>query len=263
VYVPGSPTLVLAHGWGVGPFVWDRLARLLAGRWRSVPIAVPGLGFSQDATPGPSWTLAAAIDDLARYVAEEGPGPVIVIGSSVSGSAAIALASRPPGNLAAVIAIGAAARFLRADDYPMGMTFEEATGLVEAIRTDPVGMFSQVGPTAFWNDDDAEAAARTGTEILSEVRACGTPERIADSYEETLSTDIRSVLGEVSVPTLLIHGARDGIAPPAAGEFLAQRIPGSRLQVVPGAGHLPHATSSESTARAVATFIDELWGSRG
>ena len=263
MYVPGSPTLVLAHGWGVGPFVWGRLARLLAGRWRNVPIAVPGLGFSQDATPGPSWTLAAAIDDLARNVAEEGLGPVIVIGSSVSGSAAIALASRPPGNLAAIIAIGAAARFVRADDYPMGMTFEEATGLVEAIRTDPVGMFSQVGPTAFWNDDDAEAAARTGTEILSEVRACGTPNRIADSYEETLSTDIRSVLGEVSVPTLLIHGARDGIAPPAAGEFLAQRIPGSRLQVVPGAGHLPHATSSESTARAVATFIDELWGSRG
>jgi pimeloyl-ACP methyl ester carboxylesterase len=41
-------------------------------------------------------------------------------------------------------------------------------------------------------------------------------------------------------PTLLIHGARDGIIPLAQSEALAARIPGATLRVLPDAAHAPH-----------------------
>jgi 3-oxoadipate enol-lactonase len=40
------------------------------------------------------------------------------------------------------------------------------------------------------------------------------------------------------VPTLVVHGTADAVVDPRNGELLAERIPGARLQLVPGCGHL-------------------------
>lgn len=51
----------------------------------------------------------------------------------------------------------------------------------------------------------------------------------------------------ITVPTLLLHGDRDGICPPSHGRWLASRIPGAELRLMPGDGHislLDHAQSA-------------------
>lgn len=50
-------------------------------------------------------------------------------------------------------------------------------------------------------------------------------------------TDLTPRLSEVRAPTLLILGDRDPISPVAVGEYLLQRLPAARLEVVPGASH--------------------------
>jgi pimeloyl-ACP methyl ester carboxylesterase len=53
------------------------------------------------------------------------------------------------------------------------------------------------------------------------------------------------------LPTLLIHGEKDAFVSLEAMEHLAARIPGSRLAVIPGAGHLPAMIQPERVASLI------------
>ena len=58
------------------------------------------------------------------------------------------------------------------------------------------------------------------------------------------------------VPTLLVAGERDDIAPLAAQRELATRFPDARLVVLPGTGHLAHYEAPAAVAAAIAEFTD-------
>ena len=59
----------------------------------------------------------------------------------------------------------------------------------------------------------------------------------------------------VRVPTLIVWGREDRLLPVSDGERLRARIPGSRLVVLPDAGHLPQREQPEAFSRAVAQFL--------
>jgi len=64
--------------------------------------------------------------------------------------------------------------------------------------------------------------------------------------------DVRARLSELEgIPTLVLHGAADALVPPAAGRYLAERIPGARLRPIPGAGHVMTTDAEEEVAGAI------------
>ena len=50
--------------------------------------------------------------------------------------------------------------------------------------------------------------------------------------------DSVELLGHISVPTLVVVGEEDGLTPPEVAREMAGRIPGAKLEILPGAGHL-------------------------
>jgi proline iminopeptidase len=52
--------------------------------------------------------------------------------------------------------------------------------------------------------------------------------------------DYREQLPSVTAKTLVIVGEKDWICPPKQSRYIASRIPGSRLEVIPGANHSVH-----------------------
>ena len=255
---PAGIHLVFAHGWGVDESTWAPLIRSLGGSYSISNEPVPGLAVSTHGSLNTPWSIDLARVELARRVSVVSKGLVVLIGSSASGCAALAAAEAAPRRLAGTIAIGAAARFLRSNDYDMGMTNEAAEALVGAIRVDPVKLIGALGPAALWNDTNREASARVGDGILATLATCSAVDRLADRYEETLRVDIRCFLPGIKIPVLLLHGELDSLAPPSAGKYLAARIQGGRLAVMPGAGHLPHATSPDHVAAVIRTFVEQF-----
>jgi len=63
-------------------------------------------------------------------------------------------------------------------------------------------------------------------------------------------------LHRIDVPTLLVWGAEDGLVPPAFGEAYRALIPGSRLVVIPQAGHAPFDEQKAAFLAAFRDFID-------
>jgi pimeloyl-ACP methyl ester carboxylesterase len=65
-------------------------------------------------------------------------------------------------------------------------------------------------------------------------------------------------LGEIEVPALCIVGARDEMTPPRYSEYMAARIPGGRLVVIEGAGHMLPLEQPAAYNAALAEFASSL-----
>jgi pimeloyl-ACP methyl ester carboxylesterase len=70
--------------------------------------------------------------------------------------------------------------------------------------------------------------------------------------------DIHEVVGEIKQPTLIICGADDQMMPVKFSEYLAEKINGSRLEIIPEAGHMVMLEKPERVARLFDEFLGEL-----
>jgi pimeloyl-ACP methyl ester carboxylesterase len=72
--------------------------------------------------------------------------------------------------------------------------------------------------------------------------------------------DLRPALPALRVPTLLLHGELDARSPRSVAEDLRGRIPGARLRLVRGAGHMANVEAPEEFNREARRFLRSVQG---
>jgi pimeloyl-ACP methyl ester carboxylesterase len=75
-------------------------------------------------------------------------------------------------------------------------------------------------------------------------------------------TDTTAALPRINVPTLVVVGAEDTLTPPEHSKQMAAAIPGARLEVLSGVGHLPPLEAPELFNAVVASFLRGLKSAR-
>ena len=71
-------------------------------------------------------------------------------------------------------------------------------------------------------------------------------------------TDTTGILEQIDLPTVIVVGAEDTLTPPDLARELDARIEGSRLVMIPAAGHLPPLETPEEFGAAVETLLEGL-----
>lgn len=84
------------------------------------------------------------------------------------------------------------------------------------------------------------------------------PRTVAEAFDASVSTDVRAAAARVTVPTVLIAGEDDRIAPLAGQRTAVAMFPDARLVVVPGTGHLAHYETPALVADAIRDFLATL-----
>jgi len=84
------------------------------------------------------------------------------------------------------------------------------------------------------------------------------PRTVAEAFRASVSTDVRAAAPHVTVPTMLIAGELDRIAPLAGQHAALELFPDARLVAVPGTGHLAHYETPGVVADAIRSFLAEL-----
>ena len=69
---------------------------------------------------------------------------------------------------------------------------------------------------------------------------------------------ITARIPQIKVPTLILWGGRDRLIPPDAGKRFEQDIAGSRLQIFPELGHVPHEEDPVATVDVARRFLEEV-----
>ena len=255
IHPGGAPPLLFASGWATGAWCWDGLLEDLGGRNETRVLDPRGLGRSTKALADPSsWSMDLALNDLGKAV--EGCGaPPVLVGGSISGTLALALAAASPSTVRAVVAIGASPCYFRDESFPLGMTPTEFAAAAPAFEADFESAARTLLPSILLSEGERQESLGFVGRIVDEAAAANDPAFFLGLLGAFLQTDIRSLLPAIRVPILLIHGGQDTCVKPDVGPYLADRLPTARLEMIPGAGHLPHLTRPREVAAAISAFL--------
>ena len=104
-------------------------------------------------------------------------------------------------------------------------------------------------------------ADRTSPSLIDEVRDVmlqNDPNTMADIWVWLEQQDMRPVLSGIRIPTLVISGGKSTLFSPAAAEWVAQQVPGARLEVFADSGHAPHLDRPQLFNKLLAEFTLNL-----
>jgi len=93
---------------------------------------------------------------------------------------------------------------------------------------------------------------------VGEARILGLADHVIESSvsaEKTLDSLTRESLGRLSAPTLLVWGSNDNVVSVKYAKLFSEYIKGSALEILEGAGHVPHYTNAEGVAKVLLKFI--------
>lgn len=243
VHIAGEgPPLVFLHG--AGGLTWDPFLDALAQRFTVHAPEHPGT------TPGDPdgvapidnlWDLVLYYYELFDGLGLEAP---TVVGHSFGGMVAAEVAATNPERVGKLVLISPVG--LWRDDAPipnwMTMTPEELTPLICA---DPQGAIAQ---QVFAMPEDPDAAADAVIQFTWSLACTG--KFVWPIPDKGLHKRIH----RITAPTLIIWGHRDGLVPPLYADEFRRRIPGSRVEVLEDAAHLPQLERMDETVRLVTEF---------
>lgn len=236
-------TVVLLHG--IGGAAWGPTLPALA----PAPVLDwPLPGYAGTAllpeTSFPAWARAlhAALDRAGIPRAD-------IIGHSIGGMLAQEFALAFPERVRSLVLYGTTPAFGGRDPAFAEAFLKERLAPLDQGR-DMAGLAAEMMPAMLGPDAPPEAAPAAIAAMAA------TP---AEAYRATVrcltTFNRRDDTARIAAPTLLLAGEKDPLAPPRTMERMQQQIAGSRLVVLPGAGHLAHLEYPAAFNAAVRDFL--------
>lgn len=225
---------VLISGWGATEEAWYGLLRLLPD------LAPHPVDWCAAARTGPAHVL----DALAGL-----PRPRVLIGWSLGAQLALQAALEAPAEADRLILFAGTARFCADADYP-GAPAAALRAMRLRLTRHPARVLEDFAQACFAPDGSPDRQA----EYLRQAETFSTDD-LALGLDTLARLDLRAPAAALAMPALLLHGEMDAIIPAASARHLAARLPGARLQTLPGRGHALPFLSAPETAAAIRRFL--------
>ena len=247
--------IVFVHGAGDSAAIWEHQLGALGKQHRALALDLPGHGARLAEVSHAEHAANAA--ELARALEDAGMEHPVLVGHSMGGAVVLTYllgsetrgaGSIPQGAVHGLVLVATGAR-LRMHPGFLQAARERAETAPTAPLSEPVVPVERcLGPTA-------------DPEVRAWLRAHGgqaTAQAVYADFQANDAFDVMNRLGEILVPTLVIGGAEDTMAPPKFVQYLADNIPGARLVLLPGVGHYPMAEQPAAFNRALSEFVVSL-----
>jgi 3-oxoadipate enol-lactonase len=246
----GIPFLFI-HGYPLSGKIWQPQRSDLSDIATLISIDLRGHGESYPFDPPyPMERLADDCKQLLNSINVK--PPIVVCGLSMGGYVTMALYRKYPQIFAGMILTSTRC----GADSPEGKANRDAA--VKKVRERGVPYIVKdmlpklVSPITLTTNPLLMSAIRA---IMLETSVNGVVGALQGMRDRPDST---SLLSQISFPVLIVHGADDQLIPLREAEAMQRRIPGSRIVVIPVAGHLANMEQSEKFNQAVRSFILSL-----
>ena len=257
-----GPVVVLVHGIAGSSAAWVPAMSLLA---ETCTVVAPDLlGHGGSAKPRGDYSLGAYASGIRDLLAMLGHERATFVGHSLGGGIAMQLAYQFPQSCERLVLVASGglgkevSPLLRALSAP-GTEYLLPVVLNSQLHGAAAAVGRFLGKTGMRANPRLEEVWATYTR-LTDARAqrafVHTIRAVIDVSGQRVSARDRLYLaGEV--PTLIVWGDRDTVIPVAHAHVAHDLMPGSRLEVVEGAGHFLTVERPELLARLIGEFMDE------
>lgn len=236
------PALVLIPGLMCDQGVW--IAQTEALRLRGFEVSVASHGLS-DSLPA----MAAAI--LSAQ-----PGSLLVVGHSMGGRVALEIARQAGARLQGVVLLDTGFR-PRSPDEAGERERQGRLKLLEQARAEGIRAMAQV-----WLRGMVHPSRLDDTQLIEAIVTMFERRSVAEFAAQIQALlqrpDTSRLLPQIVCPTLLLCGEQDQWSPPRQHEEMQQLIPGSRLVVVPQAGHMLPMEQPRAVNSALLQWLDGI-----
>jgi pimeloyl-ACP methyl ester carboxylesterase len=185
---------------------------------------------------------------MAAALLAECPGRHVLIGASMGGMLALEVARQAPERVRALALLGSSAR---ADTPELLQLRGDAIVLFEQGRMDEV---IQANVLFAFHPNGARRRELVD-DYLQAMRRAGATQLVRQNRAVMARPDSRPLLPQLRCPVLVLCGEADRLAAPEHSREIAALVPGARLEIVPGAGHM---LTMEQPERVNALLLDWL-----
>ncbi len=214
---PRYPTLLLVHGAGGSHLSWPPALRRLP----FADVVAPDLaGHGRSSGTGRD-TIAAYAEDMLMLLDALALPRVVIVGHSMGGAIAQALALRAPERVAGLVLLGTGSRL------PV------APQLLPALLETTEATIAQLMDWA-WGAQTPDEMKQQGAQLMLEVG----PQVLHDDFAACAVFDVRADVAQIAAPTLVVGASDDRMVPPKFSRTLAESVPNAELHMLEGAGHM-------------------------
>jgi pimeloyl-ACP methyl ester carboxylesterase len=249
-----APAILLLHGFGASLQTWDAWVARLEPDFRVIRFDLPGFGLTgpdKVLNPEGDYTDARAMVILAALMDQLGLQRATMAGHSMGGRIAWTFAALHPERVDRLV-------LLAPDGFASaGFAYGVAPKIPLLLRVLPY-----VLPTVLLRPTLAAAYANPAMVTDDLVRryrdmllAPGVRAAIVVRTGQQVLVDPVPLLRSIRAPTLLLWGQQDAMIPAANAADYQAAIPGARLTVFPGVGHLSHEEAPDASAQALRAFL--------
>jgi 3-oxoadipate enol-lactonase len=241
----GAPVLLM-HGLGYTRQGWGPLRELLARRYRVLSFDNRGIGESE-IPPGP-YTVAELAGDAVQVLDEAGVERAHVVGTSLGGFAAQALAAEHPERIDRLVLVSTSPGGAGAYPLPEGTL----RLMAEAPKLEP-----DVALRRFVENAVAPGADPALIDEIFAYRLAHPPDPAGWAAQAAAGAgwDAGDRLARITAPTLVVAGTADAVVDHRNAALLADAVPGAELELLDGVGHLVFWERSEEFAALVERFL--------
>ncbi len=227
-----GPVLVLLHGWGMNSAVWENVLESLEQFFTVIRIDLPGHGVNAGYLPGED--LTQWLDALAEAVPEN----TGLLGWSLGGMLALALAHRYPQKVRRLLMLCSSPKFVQSDDwvYATGRAvFDDFEMRLQTDALQALKHFLALQAAGSGGPGAIVRQLRHALESGGQPSLAGMEQGLG--FLKTL--DLRSALDGFCGPLMMVLGEHDPLVPAGIAGLLLERKPALPVKLISGCGHVP------------------------
>ena len=243
-----KPNLVLLHGWGTSSDIWQPWLPFLAESYSITCIDLPGLGLST-VSMHETYSLQSVVAALAQQVPKES----VLLGWSLGGMLAIALAEKLQGQIKGLVTLACNPCFVQRDDWPDAMSEAEFAAFEANLAQQPEKTLLGFFMLQVKNGSLPKV-------ILKQLRAVhrNAQHTQLNASLHLLRHDLRETLQHLSVPSLHFYAEMDQLVPRQLQHILPAMSDKISSLGVPAAGHLAFISDPQWLADELVKFTRRI-----
>lgn len=236
-------TLIILHGWQSSKERWQAVKQNVENN--NIKVIVPDIpGFKPKTKLITPWNLDNYVEWLNKLlIKQKVDNKFYLLGHSFGGRVSIKFAERFPQKLNGLIlvaAVGIKKKRLSGGLMKKGAVIGKKLGIEEG---DNIGQFLK------------KVFYRIILRKVGFIRTSGTLEQ---TMSNVIDEDLTPLLSNILIPTLIIWGKKDKLAPVSDGKLMLNKIKNSEIKIFNKIGHTLHLVSSKALAKEIKKFINKI-----
>jgi pimeloyl-ACP methyl ester carboxylesterase len=251
--------LVLIHGSNASLHTWEPWVKILGRDYRIVSLDLPGHGLT-GVNPAGVYDNQSYVGVVDALMTKLGIAKAVIGGNSMGGGVSWMFALAHPEKTEALLLVDAGGQpQAKSTKAPIGfrvMTMPVVKELARVIA--PRSMFESSIKTSMSVQSKIDDALIDRYWELNRFPGNRQATMKRFSSPRSMRSTTQGALAAIKVPVMIMWGEEDNLIPVSSARWFAEAIPGAKLVVYPGVGHIPMEEIPEQSAADVKAWLDGL-----